>query len=170
MIKKCDFPGCELAGTCRAPRDRTLKSFYHFCKAHAAEYNKNWNYFQDMTADEIEAEWEKETFGAPLKDKTKAAEDSAEYLDFLNGFLTGRGKFDKLGASARTTMPSGVVKAFKTFELPLTAGWKEVQATYRRLAKMYHPDTAQKLNAKSASEKFANIASAYQTLEKYFKK
>ncbi|MDR1207622.1 MAG: J domain-containing protein [Rickettsiales bacterium] len=170
MIQKCDFPGCEHTGTCRAPRDRTLKTFYHFCKAHAAEYNKNWNYFQNMTADEIDAEWEKETFGAPLKDKKQAAAETADYLDFLNGFLTGRGGFDKMRAPRRDAVPSAVVRAFKTFELPLTAGWKDVRIAYRRLAKIYHPDTARKLNARSAAEKFASIASAYQTLEKYFKK
>ena len=123
-----------------------------------------------MSADEIEAEWERETFGAPLKDKNKAAIDTADYLDFLNGFLTGRGAFDKMAKSSRSTMPSAVVKAFKTFDLPITAGWKEVQSTYRRLAKLYHPDTAKKLNAKSAAEKFAALSIAYQSLEKYFKK
>jgi len=58
----------------------------------------------------------------------------------------------------------------KTLELPVTATWKEVQTQYRKLAKVYHPDTAKKLNAKSAAEKFTNLSLAYQTLEKYFKK
>ena len=69
MIKKCDKPGCTRAGTCRAPKNRELKDYWWFCKEHAAEYNKNWNYYAGMTPDEIEADWETQTFGAPLKDK-----------------------------------------------------------------------------------------------------
>lgn len=169
MIQKCDFPGCEKAGTCRAPRDRTLKSFYNFCREHAAEYNKSWNYYDKMTADEIEAEWERETFGAPLKDKKQAAAETAEYLDFLNGFIAGRGAFDQV-AKSRPSVPSAVIAAFKKFDLPVTASFKEVGTAYRRLAKLYHPDTAKKMNSRSAAEKFSDIASAYQTLEKYLKK
>ena len=122
-----------------------------------------------MTPDEIEAEWETETFGAPLKDKERAEKDTADYIEFLNGFITGRGAFDQM-QPARKTVPSAVIAAFKKFDLPLTAGWREVGAAYRRLAKAYHPDTAKKMNSKLASEKFAEISSAYRTLEKYFKK
>ncbi|MCL2338596.1 MAG: J domain-containing protein [Proteobacteria bacterium] len=169
MITKCDFPGCERAGTCRAPRDRTLKSFYNFCKEHAAEYNKNWNYYDNMSSDEIEAEWERETFGAPLKDKKQAEQDTTDYINFLNGFITGRGNFDRMPKS-KPSIPSAVIAAFKKFDLPVTASRKEVGAAYRRLAKLYHPDTAKKMNSKSAAEKFADISAAYQTLEKYLKK
>ena len=56
MIKKCDKPGCGKAGTCRAPKSRDLKDYWFFCQEHAAEYNKNWNYYADMTPDEIEAD------------------------------------------------------------------------------------------------------------------
>ena len=43
MIQKCEHAGCTKAGTCRAPKDRTLREYWHFCTEHAAEYNKNWN-------------------------------------------------------------------------------------------------------------------------------
>jgi len=169
MIKKCDFPGCEKAGTCRAPKSRDLKDFHYFCREHAAEYNKNWNYYAGMTDTEMERDWEQRTFGSALKDKKQAQIDTTEYLEFLNGFITGRGNFDRL-SKKRVGPPSAVVAAFGALDLPVTASKKEVQTQYRRLAKIYHPDTAKKLNPKSAAEKFASISSAYQTLEKYFKK
>ena len=84
MITKCDHPGCTKAGTCRAPKSRDLKEYWWFCKEHAAEYNKNWNYYANMTPDEIEADWERQTFGAPLKEKTKSNADNDDYIKFLN--------------------------------------------------------------------------------------
>ena len=101
MIKKCDKPGCTKAGTCRAPKSRNLQDYWFFCQEHAAEYNKNWNYYADMTPDEIEADWEKQTFGTELKDKKSANQDASEYVNFLNDFITGRSKFDRMPAKSK---------------------------------------------------------------------
>jgi len=167
MIRKCDHLDCTKAGVCRAPKTRDLREYYFFCKEHAAEYNKNWNYYRDMTDDEVEADWERHVFGAPLKDKKQAATDTADYLNFLNDFIHGRATFDHAPKKPKVT--GTITAALKTLELSPTATLKDVRAAYRRLAKLYHPDTAKKLNAKSAAEKFAGLANAYKTLEKYFK-
>lgn len=169
MIKKCDFPGCEKAGICRAPKSRDLREYHYFCKEHAAEYNKNWNYYAGMSDEEMERDWEQRTFGAPLKDKETAAADTAEYLDFLRGFIGARGGISS-APRKRAGPSSAVVAALGIFDLPVTSTWKEVQSQYRRLAKKYHPDTAKSLNKKSAASTFATLSSAYHTLEKYFKK
>lgn len=166
MIKKCEHPGCTKAGTCRAPKTRDLKEYWFFCQEHAAEYNKNWNYYADMTPDEIEADWERQTFGAPLKDKNTANADAADYAKFINDFITGRATFDK--APARTTLPRGVVGALKTFGLPISATWREISAKYRALAKKHHPDTARDKDA--AGAEFAKISAAYGVLKKHFGK
>lgn len=166
MIKKCEHPGCTKAGTCRAPKTRDLKEYWFFCQEHAAEYNKNWNYYADMTPDEIEADWERQTFGAPLKDKNTANADAADYVKFINDFITGRATFDK--TPARTTLPRGVVGALKTFDLPISASWREISAKYRTLAKKHHPDTAH--NKDAAGAEFAKISAAYEVLKKHFGK
>src|SRR5215468_7502700 len=53
-VVRCDWAGCTGVGECRAPKgpDR-LRDYYHFCPRHAAEYNKAWNFFADMSDDEI---------------------------------------------------------------------------------------------------------------------
>lgn len=166
MITKCDYPGCTKAGTCRAPKTRDLKEYWMFCKEHAAEYNKNWNYYADMTPEEIDAEWERETFGIADKDLKAANQKEAEYAKFINDFLTGRSSFDKM--PAKKTVPSQITSAFRVFELPITASWREISAKYRTLAKKYHPDTAKDKSA--ATTEFTRITTAYETLKKYFKK
>ena len=168
MIKKCDHPGCTKAGTCRAPKTRDLKEYWWFCRDHAAEYNKNWNYYAGMTPEEIEEDWEKQTFGSPLKYKKQSEQDTKDYINFLNDFITGRSTFDKKPPK-RTTLPGHVVSALKFFDLPLTASWREISARYRLLAKKYHPDTA-RTNKEAAAKNFTSLTSAYETLQKYFGK
>lgn len=166
MIKKCDHTGCSKAGVCRAPKTRDLKEYWWFCKEHAAEYNKNWNYYANMTPDEIDAEWERETFGIADKDKERANKDEADYVQFLNDFLSDRSLFDKI--PAKKTLPSNIISAFQTFGLPITSSWKDIGTKYRALAKQYHPDTAK--NKDTSASKFTRITTAYETLKKYFKK
>ncbi|MDL2295711.1 J domain-containing protein [Lachnospiraceae bacterium OttesenSCG-928-E19] len=166
MIKKCDHTGCTKTGTCRAPKSRDLRDYWYFCPDHAAEYNKNWNFYADMTPDEIEADWERQTFGAPLKDKDKANKDAADYADFINNFLSGRTMFDL--SPKPKSVPSKIVAALKVFELPMSASWREIGAKYRALAKKHHPDTAK--NKKDSAVMFAKINDAYKILQTYYKK
>jgi len=163
MIKKCDHPGCTKAGVCRAPKTRELKEYWMFCREHAAEYNAKWNYYSNMTPEEIEQDWERETFG---KETKETKQDQVDYINFLNDFITGKSGFDK--APAKKTVPSKTLKAFETLELPINATWKEVGAKYRELAKKHHPDSAK--SADASGEKFTKIYDAYQTLKAHFGK
>ena len=166
MITKCEHPGCTKAGTCRAPKTRDLKEYWWFCKEHAAEYNKNWNYYANMTTDEIDAEWERETFGIADRDKATINKNEADYIKFLNDFISGRDTFDKM--PTKKTISSTISAAFQTFNLPITASWREIGAKYRALAKKYHPDTA--IHKDASATEFTRITAAYETLKKYFKK
>ncbi len=166
MIQKCDKPGCTRAGTCRAPKTRDLREYWYFCQEHAAEYNKNWNYYADMTPEEIEEDWERQTFGTSLKDKNTANKDAADYTKFLNDFISGRATFDKM--PAKSALPGPVMSALKVFGLTISASWREISAKYRTLAKKYHPDTAK--DKTGAAAEFTKITTAYETLKKHFGK
>ena len=166
MIKKCDKPGCTKAGTCRAPKSRDIRDYWFFCQEHAAEYNKNWNFYADMTPEEIEADWERQTFGTALKDKENAKKDANDYMNFLNEFITGRSNFDRIPAKSK--LPTTVVSALKVFDLGISATCREVGVKYRALAKKYHPDTA--TDKKNAATEFARVSAAYDILKKHFGK
>jgi hypothetical protein len=168
MIKKCDHPDCAKVGTCRAPKSRDLKDYWFFCAEHAAEYNKNWNFYANMTPEEIEADWESQTFGQPLKDKDAANKKAKDYADFVNDFLTGRARFDHADKLEKSPVPSGIVAALKIFDLPISATWREVGVKYRAMAKQLHPDIAK--DKKNAAAEFAKLAEAYKKLQGYYKK
>ncbi len=166
MIRKCDKPGCTKAGTCRAPKTRDLREYWFFCPEHAAEYNKNWNFYANMSPEEIEDDWERQTFGTPLKDQETAKSNAANYAKFINDFITGRSAFDKMPVKSK--LPTTVVSALKVFDLTISATWREVGVKYRALAKKYHPDTA--TNKETAATEFARISAAYEILKKHFGK
>ena len=77
---KCDWPGCRTAGAARAPKSRENPGdHYWFCTPHAAEYNKNWDYFSGLSESEIarRVEDERMTGGRPTW-KFKASNASRE--------------------------------------------------------------------------------------------
>ena len=62
--RKCSFEGCDQIGDYKAPSSPDqLKEYIWFCLKHIKEYNKKWNYFSDMTADEIEEFIENDIIG-----------------------------------------------------------------------------------------------------------
>lgn len=166
MIKLCEHPGCKKPGTCRAPKTRELKEYWHFCTEHAAEYNKNWDYYAGMSEAEMEADWESRVFGAPLKEPGKTNMNADDYVKFINRFLSGRDTFDRAPAPSRRTLPGPVMTALKIFDLPVTASWRDVSARFRLLAKQYHPDTAR--DKATATIKFTQISNAYELLKQHF--
>lgn len=156
MITKCDHLNCTKSGTCRCPKDRSLKTYWNFCTSHAAEYNKNWNYYAGMTQKEIDKEWEKDTFG----DANET--DNSDYQKLIFDFVNGKTKIPPKTKS----IPSDVVLSLKTLGLSGVRDWASVQKKYRALAKREHPDTKKSCD----HSEFSKINSAYQTLKKYFKK
>ena len=51
-LRLCDREGCGETGDRPAPKAPHSKERWYFCEAHAAEYNKNWNYFAGLSPEE----------------------------------------------------------------------------------------------------------------------
>ena len=45
-VRLCDRHGCTEPGDRPAPKSPNSPERWYFCEAHAAEYNRNWNYFE----------------------------------------------------------------------------------------------------------------------------
>ena len=97
---------------------------------------------------------------------TTANTDADNYAKFINDFITGRSKFDRIPAKSK--LPTNVVSSLKVFDLGISASWREVGVKYRALAKKYHPDTAS--DKKNDATEFARISAAYDILKKHFGK
>ena len=52
----CDHVNCNKVAEHRAPKSReNLREYYWFCLEHVREYNKSWNYFEDMSEEQLGA-------------------------------------------------------------------------------------------------------------------
>jgi len=141
-VRLCDREGCGEPGDRPAPKSPNSPDRWYFCEAHAAEYNRNWNYFEGLTAEEAAAREAEEARGAAGFRKT--------------GHYAWGGPGD--GSRSRDEM-----RALEVLELESDAGFEEVRAAYRRLAKAWHPDVAQ---GEEAAARFQAIQAAYDVLRR----
>ena len=142
-IRLCDREGCSEVGDRPAPKAPNSPERWHFCEAHAAEYNKNWDYFANLSAAEAAAREADERRGA---DGFKA---SAHWQ------WAGPGD----GTRSREEM-----RALDVLELETDAGPAEIKAAHRRLAKACHPDL--KPGDQDAAKRFQQVQAAYDVLRK----
>src|SRR3546814_14356406 len=63
QVRLCDREGCSEAGDQPAPKAPNSPERWYFCESHAAEYNRNWDYFAGLSAEEAAAR-EREERGA----------------------------------------------------------------------------------------------------------
>lgn len=150
--RPCAAPGCAAAGEYRAPRQRprdnppataTLR-WQYFCLDHVREFNARWNYFEGLSAEAIHAAQ------SPLS----GWDDRATRTFATNGAvwtaadLAGAGVDDPLeilrrkGArpQRRPALAAADRRALAKLGLGEEATLADVKASYRRLARRYHPD------------------------------
>ena len=142
-IRLCDREGCTQPGDRPAPKAPNSKERWYFCEAHAAEYNKNWNYFAGLTAEEA---------------ARRAAEEESGASAFRKSAHWGWGGPGD-GNRSRDEM-----RALDTLELESDADFKSVKAAYRRLAKEHHPDRHK--GDKEEAKRFHAIQAAYEVLKR----
>ena len=142
-IRLCDREGCTDVGDRPAPKAPNSPERWMFCEAHAAEYNKGWDYFAGLTKEEAARRAAEEEAGA------SAYRKSAHYQ------WAGPGD----GTRSRDEM-----RALDALELDSDADADAVKAAYRRLAKQYHPDVNR--DDAAAAKRFQQVQAAYDVLRR----
>ena len=140
-VRLCDRHGCEEPGNCPAPKSPNSPDRWYFCQEHAGEYNRGWNYFEGLTAEEA---------AAREADETRAASAFAEAKHYGWG---GPGD----GTRSRDEM-----RALDALGLEADADFEAVRAAWRALAKENHPDL--KPGDETAAQRFREIQAAYDVL------
>lgn len=172
----CDWASCRAHGSCRAPKgpDR-LNDFYYFCPTHAAQYNKNWDFFAEMSDTEAAAfqrsaahghrpTW-KMGSGAQLRDAAANVKK-----DMGAGMADPFGVFGDAPPNPKATpeprerkLGRLEKKALDTLGLPRSADAKAVRVRYTELVKQYHPD----MNGgdRTSEQRLQDVVEAYQILK-----
>ena len=166
MKNICEWNRCKEIGKFKAPAEKdNSKNFKWLCKEHIKLFNKNWNYFEGMTQNEIENFLKSDvTWHRP----TQQFGSSDNFFNILwNNTLDDKFKIykdDKLfNLKKRKKLSEKDKDAFKIMELELTADWSMIQKKFKTLVKKFHPD--KNSGNKKYEDKLKKITLAYSHLK-----
>ncbi|MDP1632304.1 MAG: J domain-containing protein [Caulobacter sp.] len=177
--RRCDHPDCLTVATARAPKARDMPGqFYWFCQPHAAQYNKQWNFFAGMSDDAVaQAQASRFTGDRPtwsFKASNRSREAAAQAkgpMGWNDPFsLFGFGRADRSGIDAPPEEAGdrqlGKLErnAMADLDLPHTAKAAEIRIRYTELVKRCHPDSNG--GDRSAEHKLQRVLKAWKTLKK----
>ncbi len=140
-VRLCDRHGCEAPGNCPAPKSPNNPDRWYFCQEHAAEYNRGWDYFEGLSAEEAAEREANETRSAD------GYERSRHYA------WTGPGD----GTRSRDEL-----RALTALGLEDDAGFETIRTAWRKLAKENHPDV--RPGDPDAAVRFQAVQAAYEVL------
>lgn len=140
-IRLCDREGCDRPGDRPAPKSPNSPERWYFCEEHAGEYNRNWNYFEGLTAEEAAA---------------REAQERREAAGFEQARHYG------WGGPGDGTRSRDELNALKALELDADSDFETVKKAWRRLAKENHPDV--KPGDAAAAVRFQSIQAAFEIL------
>ena len=171
MKNLCAWENCFEIGEYRAPTEKdNSKKYKLLCLIHIKEFNKNWNYFSDMTESEIfdflksDMTWHKPTQSFSSSDNffkilwNNALKDDVKSANFIN----------KKNNLKKFKFNNNDIKAFSVLGISVGLKWNKVQEKFKKLVKKFHPD----MNSgnKKFEEKLKVITLAYTQLKRTLKK
>lgn len=140
-VRLCDRHGCDQAGNCPAPKSPNSPERWYFCQEHAAEYNKGWDYFAGLDAEERDRRTHDE-------ERTAKGYSSSAYHSW--------------GGPGDGTRSRDEMRALDVLGLDSDADFEAVKRSWRQLAKENHPDI--KPNDADAATRFQAVQAAYEVL------
>lgn len=144
----CDVPGCDCAGTHRAPKGRDdLRDYYWFCLEHVRDYNRAWNYFEGLDEAAMEAvirndtTWNRPTWPFGRMPGQWSGMGAPHLTDGFAGFgadagapETGAGRHWARQATAEEREALSIMGLEPPPEL------EKIKGQYKKLVKRHHPD------------------------------
>jgi curved DNA-binding protein CbpA len=174
---RCQWDGCEEAGTHRAPVGRMREGeYFRFCFPHVREYNKGFNYFSGLAEGDI-ARYQKEaltghrpTWKMGASGAARTAPDFSQARSGRAGYYRNvRDPFNLFGTSRENGPPRErkarplEAKALETLGLDAKATGEDIKARYKQLVKRHHPDANG--GDRGSEDRFRDVLSAYRVLK-----
>ena len=161
----CDWGNCTEIGKYKAPLEKdNSKKFRLLCLNHIKIFNKKWNYFENMSDQEIEyfiksdLTWHKKTKKFGSQDNFFQILWNNALNDNINIFSS-----EDYREFKRNNLSATDKDAFKVMGLDYSVKWEEIQKKFKSLVKKYHPD--KNLGSKKFEDKLKMITLAYTQLK-----
>lgn len=143
--RECEHEGCQQAGKFRAPKaPDVLDEFKWFCKEHVREYNLRWNFFNNTTEAEMNAQlskdkvWERET--RSFSDPEARAWARLGIEDPHQVLGENATKNPGKATTGTRRLPPTERRAIEILEAKDNWSKAEVRKAYKSLIKILHPD------------------------------
>lgn len=167
-VTHCEMPGCTDHANYRAPKHRGLNEYYMFCEAHIREYNKAWNFFEGMSAGEVEDYMTDSLYGNRPTWKYGVNGDSPEeeLFDKAQHFRGGENESrsqNERSAHSPFAQNSPEFEAMAIMGLAPPLSLDTLRTRYRELAKKHHPDLNK--GCKKSEDLLKTINMAYTLLK-----
>ncbi len=138
----CDWENCKNVGSYKAPIEKDNSRNYRLlCLEHIKIFNKSWNYFENMSNEEIEYFIKSDLTWHKL---TKSFSSSENFFNILwNNALSD--KFNIFNKEDSFTIQKKKLSekdkdAFRRMDLEFSADWNTIQKKVKTLVKKFHPD------------------------------
>ncbi|MGB3503725.1 MAG: J domain-containing protein [Mesorhizobium sp.] len=176
---KCQWDGCDEAGTHRAPVGRMKEGeYFRFCVDHVREYNKGYNYFSGLGDTDI-ARFQKEALTGHRPTWQMGVNSGARTQPEFSAKRSGRagyynrirdpfnlfgqsGTAENLQPRQRKARPLEA-KALETLGLAANATSEDIKARYKQLVKQHHPDANG--GNRGSEDRFRDVLQAYRLLK-----
>ena len=164
MENICEWQNCNEIGKFKAPLEKdNSKNYKWLCAEHIKLFNKNWNYFEGMSQNEIEVFLKSDlTWHRP----TQKFGSFDNFFNILwNNALSDKFiREDKIFNSSNNKKFSEKDKdAFRIMGLKFDADWPSIQKKFKTLVKKFHPD--RNSNNKQFEDKLKKVTLAYSHLK-----
>lgn len=170
-VRLCDAPNCMGEGTHRAPKDRGLKEYYHFCLDHVQDYNKAWNYFEGLSDDQIQEHILNSLYGErPTRRYDIDGRLQEALQEKIREFFGDSPEKPRTRhrASPDTLPPSPEAQALSHMGLSVPVTIEEIRLRYRELVRLHHPDRTG--GDKTSEEVLKIVTMAYTILRQAYEK
>ena len=166
MENICEWSKCCEIGKFKAPTEKdNSRNFKWLCEKHIKQFNKNWNYFEGMSQNEIKSFLKSDiTWHRP----TQKFGDTDNFFNILwNNALDDKFKIFKeengYAHIKKKKLSEKDKDAFQILELELHSDWKTIQKKFKTLVKKFHPD--KHAGNKLYENKLKKITIAYSHLK-----
>ena len=167
--RKCHFEGCKEDGEYRAPSSpKDLGKYIWFCLKHIKEYNKKWNYFSDMSADEIEEFIENDIIGH--RKTNQIGSNDASYFEKISKIsermFQGMNNLENMLVHPNY-YSSKYLNALATLGIDdKECSIDEIKSKFKKIVKELHPDTVGK--NENNKEKLSKVLEAYKVIKEQY--
>jgi len=170
MKNICDWNNCLEEGFYKAPVEKdNSKKYRILCLNHVKEFNKNWNYFENMDDNQIyefiksDMVWHKPTQSFSSSDNFFKILWNNAMKDELNKSYFK----DHFNHMNQFKFNHNDMKAFEILNISVGIKWEKIQEKFKKLVKKFHPD----INAgnKKYEDKLKIITLAYTQLKNTYR-